>query len=279
MEKSTHFLNGKLVSEEELKISPRDLGFSRGYAVFDFLRTYQNHKPFLLERHIDRLLNSAKLIHLPVPWSREELKNWVLKTLAANPGGDEKFIKIIISGGLDGYMSPAKEPTIIITVDPRTAHPKEYYEQGMGIIAVLHERHNPAAKTSDYIEGIKQAQIAKEIGAVEPLYYSSAQVFEGSNSNVFAVIGGKLLTPKSNILNGITRGVLLEICKLNVPIEQKDFTLQELLSASEIFFTGSSKEVTPITKIDGKPVGDGKVGPITKQAMKQFEEFTTKGSW
>jgi branched-subunit amino acid aminotransferase/4-amino-4-deoxychorismate lyase len=122
-------------------------------------------------------------------------------------------------------------------------------------------------------------QQAKKVGAVEPIYYSDAQVFEGSNSNIFAVINGKLSTPASNILKGITRGVLLKILKLNIPLEEKDFTLQEFLTATEAFLTGSGKEITPITAIDGKPLGSGEVGPITKEVMRQFREYTSSDLW
>ncbi len=275
----THFLNGKFVSEEQFTISPRDVGFSRGYAVFDFLKTYPHHRPFKLKEHIDRLFNSADLIGLKMPWSKEQVQKWVLETLEANKTGEEKFIKIFVSGGISNTMLPSENPTIAILIDPATQYPKEQYEKGIGVIAVKHNRYNPAAKSNNYIEGVKQTQQAQTIGAVEPIYYSDTQVFEGSNSNLFAVINGKLLTPKTTILAGITRSVLLEILKLNIPIEVKDFTLDDLLHADEAFLTGSGKEITPITSIDGKPLGNGNVGAITKEVMNQFREYTLSDLW
>lgn len=275
----THFLNGKFVSEEQLTISPRDVGFSRGYAVFDFLKTYSHHRPFKLREHIDRLFNSADLIGLKMPWSKEQVQKWVLETLAANNSNEEKFIKIFVSGGVSNTMLPSEKPTIAILIDPAVQYPKEQYEKGIGVITVKHERYNPAAKSNNYIEGVKQTQQAQVIGAVEPVYYSDAQVFEGSNSNIFAVINGKLLTPKTNLLTGITRAVLLEILKLDIPIEIKDFTLDDLLRANEAFLTGSGKEITPITSIDGKPLGNGAVGAITKEVMGQFKKYTLSDLW
>lgn len=275
----THFLNGKLVSEADLTISPRDVGFSRGYAVFDFLKTYAHHRPFRLAEHIDRLFNSARLIHLAIPWSKEEVSAWVLQTLAANRGEEEKFIKIIISGGISNTLLPASDPTIVILVDPCVIYPKEYYEQGVGVITVKHERYLPDAKTNNYIEGMKQTQIARETGAIEPVYYSATQVFEACASNIFAVIDGKLLTPKTNILPGITRKVLLEILKLDMPIEVRDFTKDELAGATEVFLTASGKEVVPVTMIDGKPVGGGTVGSISNEVMRQFKEYTFSERW
>lgn len=275
----THFLNGKFVSEEELLISPRDIGFSRGYAVFDFLRTYSHHRPFKLQEHIERLFHSADLIGLQIPWSKEQVKKWVLETLEKNQTDEEKFIKIIVSGGISNAMLPAENPTIVILVDPATVYPKEQYEKGISVITVKHERYNPQAKSNNYIEGVKQTQQAKKIGAVEPVYYSDTQVFEGSNSNIFIVRENKLLTPVSNILGGITRSVLLEILKLDIPIEAKDFTLDELLTADDVFLTGSGKEVTPVTSIDGKPVGNGEVGLVTKEVMQQYSEYVFSDKW
>lgn len=144
---NTHFLNGQLVNEEQLLISPRDLGFTRGYAVFDFLRTY-NQKPFKLDKHLDRLLTSAKLIELPVPWPKDQLKKWVNEVLAANDWPGEKYIKIIISGGVSHSMKPETDPTIIIIIDQAVEYPSSYYEQGVKAITVEHERYCPESKSN-----------------------------------------------------------------------------------------------------------------------------------
>jgi branched-subunit amino acid aminotransferase/4-amino-4-deoxychorismate lyase len=275
----THFLNGKLVSEADLVISPRDTGFSRGYAVFDFLRTYAHHRPFKLTEHIDRLFHSAQRISLEIPWSKEEVSGWVLQTLAANPSDEEKFIKVMISGGVSNTLLPSNDPTIVILVDPCVIYPKEYYEKGVGVIMVKHERYLPSAKTNNYIEGMKQTQIAKQSGAIEPVYYSDTQVFEACASNIFAVIDDTLVTPKTHILSGITRAVLLDILQLNIPIEVRDFSKDELMHATEVFLTASGKEVVPVTTIDGKPVGSAAVGNISKEVMHQFREYTLSERW
>ncbi len=269
-----HLLGNKLVEEHELLISPRDLGFSRGYAVFDFLRTY-NGRPFKLPEHVDRLLNSATHIGLAMPWSKEELEQKILATLEANADGKEKYVKIMVSGGKGGSMLPAEEPTLIIIVDDAVIYPEERYEKGIGIITVEHDRYLPHAKTNNYIEGVRQYQIAASQDAEEPVYYSQNQVYEGSNSNVFAVIDGVLTTTGSNILPGITRNAFLELTEVAV----RDFTLEELLGASEVFLTGSGKELTPVTRIDGTPVGNGEVGERTKEALALWKDFTWGDSW
>lgn len=279
MIKAVHFCNGKFVTEKDLMVSARDVGFSRGFAVFDFLITYPHHRPFKLSEHIDRLFNSANFINLNIPWTKKQVGKWVMETLDKNKSSSEKSIKIIVSGGNSDTMLPGKSPTIIIIIDPKHEYPRENYEKGTGIITVKFQRYIPQAKTNNYIEGMKQTQKAKKIGAEEPLYYDDKQVFEGSNSNIFAVIENKLLTPKSNILSGITREVLLKILKLDIPVEVCDFPMEKLLKAKEVFYTGSGKEVTPVTKVDGKIIGNGTVGKITKEVMKQFREYTLSGKW
>lgn len=275
-----HFLNGKLVKEEEMVVSMRDLGFMRGYAVFDFLITYPSQRPFMLDKHIDRLFHSAELIELATPWSKQQVRQWVMETLAANNDGEEKGIKIVISGGVSQSLLPENSPTIAIFVDTRHPFPAAWYEKGVGVMTVHFRRYTPEAKSNNYIEAVKQAQAAKKIDAIEPAYYDDTQVFEGATSNIFAVIGGKLVTPKSNILAGVTRGVLLELLPtVGIPVELRDFTFAELLSADEIFLAASNKEVMPVTRMDGNPVASGMVGPITKEVMKQFKDFTLSDRW
>ena len=275
---SVHLLNGKLVKESELMIPVRDLGFLRGYAVFDFLITYRR-RPFMLEKHVDRLFNSAKLIGLSIPWSKEQVRNLVMKTLAANKDGEEKAIKVILSGGVSDSLLPQGKPTIIILVDPRHSYPPKIFEEGVRVITVKHNRYSPEAKTNCYIEGVRQVQVATKSGAIEPIYFDDKQIFEGATCNIFAVIKGKLLTPKSNILPGITRDTLLKHFKSSISMRVADFSRGELMKASEVFLTASNKEVMPVTKIDGRRVGKGDVGPVTKEAMKQFAEFTASKKW
>jgi branched-subunit amino acid aminotransferase/4-amino-4-deoxychorismate lyase len=110
------------------------------------------------------------------------------------------------------------------------------------------------------------------------VYYDKIQIFEGAGCNLFAVIDNKLVTTKSNMVEGITRNVLLEILKLNISIEVRDFAFAELLKASEIFLTGSGKGVRGVVELNGKPVGNGKVGNITKEVAKQYSEYVELGT-
>jgi branched-chain amino acid aminotransferase len=272
MDKLTHFLNRKFVTEDELQISPRDLGFSRGYVVHDFIVTY-NHKPFKLLEHIDRLFKSAELIGLQIPWSKEQCITWVNETLDKNDKDSEKSVRIFVTGGKSNSMYPTEEPTIMIMVNNRSPKPASQYENGVKAQTVKYKRPYPTVKNNIYIEGVMQLSKVKDKDIEEVIYYDESQVFEGSGTNVFAVINNKLVTTKTNIVEGITRNTLLEIVKLDIPVEVRDFTIDELQSATEIFITGSNSEVRGVVELDGKAVGDGKVGEVTREVLRQYREY------
>lgn len=276
---NTHFLNGKFVSEKELLISPRDLGYSRGYGVFDFLRTYQQ-RPFLLQKHVDRLFHSAEAIALSIPWSKEQVCEWISATLEANKTiNAEKVVRITISGGSSPTLTPPSLPTIVITVDAAIGCPPEEYKNGVEVRLVDFQRYRPEAKTNNYIEAVIALNTLDARNIHEVIYCSDDMVREGARCNIFALIDGKFLTPKTQILEGITRGVLLDILKLPVPLETEDFSVDALRLASEIFITATGKEVMPVTKIDGNIVGDGKVGSLTNEIMRQHGSFIHSGLW
>lgn len=263
-----HLLNGKFVSEDELLISPRDLGFARGYAVADFLVTH-NRRPFKLSKHINRLFHSAKVIGLKIPWSKTQISNWVKATLAKNDQIAEKTIKIFITGGVSKTLRQSKTPTIIMVVNSYFPKPSSHYR--LKVKAIKYKRPYPKAKTTHYLEAVKQ--FSSEDYISEIIYYDDVQVFEGAGSNLFAVINNKLITPKSNIMEGVTREILLEILKLNIPIKVRDFTFNDLVKANEVFLTGSAKGIRAVVEINGKVIGDGQIGRITKEVARQYNKY------
>lgn len=270
--KSIHFLNGQFVDEDHLLISPRDLGYSRGYAAFDFMIT-TGGRPFMLDRHMDRLFNSCQAISLSVPWSKQQVADWVQQTVDANELGNEDMVtRIIISGGLSGTLTPSKTPTIVIVVEPRIFCPPEDYANGVHILLTEFDRYEPRAKTTNYVHAVRVMNAAPH-DVDEIVYFSDDIVREGTRSNIFAVINGILTTPKTGMLGGVTRSVILNDLELSTPAEARDFTVQELLGATEVFITATGKEVMPVTKINDTPVGDGTVGGVTKEVMAKFKNF------
>ena len=278
MKKYKHYLNGKYVTEEKLLISPRDLGFMRSYAVFTKVKTY-NCKPFKLQEHISKLLKSAKLINLKHDYNSEKLTVIIKKTLRVNNDGNEKTLKIMLSGGISDTMQQLLKASLIIIIDPLKQRKAEIYTKGVKINMIKFTRYLPRAKSTDYIEGVKQTQIGKKKGFFEPLYYSDKQVYECSNSNIFIVKNKKIYTPKDNVYPGILRGVLIYNLKNKLKIKEKNFNIKSLLNADEVFITGSGKEIVPVIKIDKHIIGNGKVGEITKFTIKTLNEFKNSKVW
>jgi branched-chain amino acid aminotransferase len=270
--KNIHFLNGQIVTEDHLLISPRDLGYSRGYAAFEFMIT-SGGRPFMIERHVDRLFNSCQTISLSVPWSKQQIANWVQETVNANELRDEDMVmRIIVSGGSSGTLTSAKMPTIVIIVEARMICPPEDYANGVRILLTEFDRYEPQAKTTNYMHAIRVMKAAPH-DVDEIIYFSNNVVREGTRCNLFALINGVLTTPKMGILGGITRGVILNDLGLSIHVKARDFTVQELLTATEVFITATGKEVMPVTKINDAPVGNGMVGDVTKEVMCKFRSF------
>lgn len=269
------YINGKFVPEKRAKISVFDLGFSRGYAVFDFLRTY-NGKPFYLNEHLKRLLNSAKLIGLKHNYSLNSLRKIVLKTLEKNKL-KEANIRIYLTGGeAKDFLTPSK-PNLIVIITPIKKLPEYLYTKGGKLITKISERILPQAKTIVYAEGIKFLQEAKRKGAIEVLLISKdGKILECTTSNFFAVINKKLITPpKDKILEGITRKVVFQLAKkLKISVLERDINFGEIKKFKEAFITATNKEILPIVKIDKIKIGNGKVGEITKVLMAEFKKLT-----
>ena len=274
----TQYLNGQFVPEEKLLISPRDLGFSRGYGVFEYIRTYGG-RPYKLKEHIDRLLNSADLIKLKHNFTLKQVEDAINKLLELNNDGQEKSIRVHFSGGVSNSMYQTGEPTMVIFMDPFKSKDPTIYTDGVILNTVKYERDVPRSKNVNYVEGIIQAHTNKDKGIFEPLYYSDDQVFETSNSNIFAVKNGKLYTPKNNVFYGSARSTIVNNLKDQFDITEEDFKLDFLLDAEEVFLASGGKQVAPVVKIDDKIIGDGKVGKVTLQVWEKFKDFVAKGNW
>lgn len=270
--KSIHFLNGQLVDDDHLSISPRDLGYSRGYAAFEFMITTDG-RPFMMDRHIERLFNSCQAISLSLPWSKQQIADWIQQTVDANVLDNEDIVmRIIISGGISRTLMPAETPTIVIIVEARIACPPRDYENGVHILLREFERYEPQAKTTNYVQAIRIMNNAPS-DVDEIIYFSDDMVREGTRCNIFALVDGIIVTPKTKILEGATRGIILNDLELSAQVESRDFSVDELLSAAEVFITATGKEVMPVTKIQDALVGDGKVGDVTKEVMTKFKAF------
>ncbi len=268
------YIDGTFVDENEAVLPVSDLAILRGYAVFDFLRTYNGH-PFHLEAHLQRLRNSAALIGLRCPWSLEELSDIVGKTLVQNDYPESNIRLLITGGDSEDSISPGQSPRLLVMVRPVMAHPDIWYEEGIKIITARLNRYIHGAKSTDYIRAIVTLKDAEAAGAVESVYVNKDDhVLEGTTSNLFIVRDNAVISPSEDILPGITRDVLIDILKPDFPVELQPVTRQELLDSDEAFITSSTKEVVPVVQVDDQNIADRLPGPVTRKVMELFKNYT-----
>ena len=271
-----YYVDGKFVAAEAALIPVDDLAILRGIGVFDLLRTY-NGKPYFLDAHIDRLENSAKKIDLPLPWSHDEIAGVVKATLAKN-NIPEANIRIVVTGGSSiDFMTPSGPPRLLVLVSPIPKLPEAWYTAGVKIISWEVERPIPGAKSIDYISASLALKKAAANGAVEALYIDrNGFALECTTSNIFAFVGGTLVTPGRGILSGVTRKVVLELAEKLFPIDIRDISRTELLAVDEVFITGTSKGLVPVVRIDEGTIGDGRPGEKTRRLMEAMKRHTEK---
>jgi len=273
-----YYINGKYIAADEACLPINDLGIVRGYGVFDFLRTY-NGIPFKLREHVQRLQKSAELIDLNLPWSTLEIEAIAQETFNRNQLPDAN-IRIIATGGVStDFITPSGEPSLVVIVTAVTEYPETYYTQGVKVITVQTERFIPGAKSLNYISAIMALQQAKQAKAIEALYINQQHVLEGTTTNLFIFHNNKLITPKENILQGITREVVLELAKNEFEIVEQPIHYSELNSCDEAFITATNKEIMPVTQIDDLQISSGKPGENTQRLIHLFRNYTRFGNW
>jgi branched-chain amino acid aminotransferase len=262
------YLNNQFLPENEASINLTDLGLLRGYGIFDFFRAV-NGKVLFLEDHLDRFEFSAKQFQLPIPYTRDKLKEIIHETIRLN-STELLGIKLILTGGYseDGYLPTT--PNFLVIAKPFKFMDKP---NGMHLMSLEYLRELPEIKSLNYMVPIYNRAKMAEIGADDYLYHKNGYISELSRSNIFVVINKKIITPNTNILAGITRKHVLKIAEKNWEIELRNVSLGETLGADELFTTGSTKKIMPITRLDSQPVGDGNIGKITKELSRLFQQY------
>jgi len=279
------YLNGKLVDKKEAKVSVFDHGFLYGDGVFEGIRAY-SCLAFKLNEHIDRLFESAHSIMLRIPLTKKEIIKAIIDTLKANKIKDG-YVRVIVSRGEgDLGLNPQKcvgKETVVVIADKIALYPKELYATGMDIITVptvrnIPEALNPQIKSLNYLNNILAKIEALNSGYQEALMLDHlGYVAECTGDNIFVVEKGELYTPPQcmGTLRGITRDSVLEIAKkLKISTHEHVLTRHELYISQECFLTGTAAETIPVVKVDGRKIGDGKPGKITKRIMAGFHKLT-----
>jgi len=279
------YIDGKFYPESEAKISVFDHGFLYGDGVFEGIRSY-NGVVFKLKEHIDRLYNSAKAIMLDIPMTKDEMIEAVLETLRKN-GLKDAYIRLVVTRGKgDLGLDPRKCPkpsVIIIAVPLLQLYDEKVRERGMSMIVSWVRRDSVDATTHEikslnYLNSILAKIEANNAGADEAIILDpNGFICEATGENIFIVKDGKLFTPPSTsgALPGITASVIKEIAqKLGYQVIEKGITVAELYNADEAFLTGTAAEVMPIREVNKRQIGEGKMGPVTRQILEKFMEYT-----
>lgn len=274
-------LNGRLVPRFEARLSPFDHGFLYGYGLFETMRAYDGHI-FRLDSHLTRLRCSAEsvgLTHdiLTTADGKQSLKAACLATLEAN-GLKDARIRLTVSAG-EGDAAPdpgtCSSPTVLITARSLVPLPAEKYETGFKA-AVSFLRHNSQSplsrlKSTCYMENILARTMARAAGYDEAVFLNEqGYLVEGSTTNIFLVSHGELITPcfESGVLPGITRDAVLEIARTsNIKATERWVGLNELTEAEEAFLTNSILELVPLVSVEGRPIGPGKPGKLTRDLL------------
>ncbi len=277
------YINGEYFSREDAKISVYDHGLLYGDGVFEGMRIYSGNV-FRLDQHLDRLWESARAIALQIPISLDAMADAVNETVRLN-GLSDGYIRLVVTrGGNQLGLDPFRcdNPQVIIIADRISLYPESYYQDGLDLVTAATIRNHPAAlspriKSLNYLNNILAKIEGLRAGCVEALMLNhKGEVAECTGDNIFLIKKGDLFTPPidAGILEGITRNAVLELAEgLGIATHQTALTRHDLFVADECFLTGSAAEVIPAVRLDGRDIGDGKPGPITRKLNDAFRKL------
>jgi branched-chain amino acid aminotransferase len=277
------YVNGTIARAEDASIPVYDHGFLYGEGVYETLRTY-NRVPFLYDRHLRRLRASAGYLQLDVPFSDESLATWIGDTMAAAGDMEEAYIRVLLTRGVGELtydIGAAPVPSLVIIVKPLEEPPARVFSDGIKVALVPILRNhpgsvNPIIKSNNLLNNALAMQEAYRRGAEEGLMCNyRGELSECSQANFFIVREGIALTPGTNagLLEGLTRSFLFEVGQ-DVGIQVRNETLfpKDLEDADEAFITSTTRELSPVTRIDDRVIGNGKPGPVTLTLLEGYRQ-------
>jgi len=277
------WLDGKLVDETDARVSVFDHGLLYGDGVFEGIRVYKR-RIFEVDAHIRRLYESARAIRLTIPLKATELVKAVEETVKAN-GVVDGYIRLVVTRGVGNLgLNPftCEKSSVFIIAGSIQLYPDELYEKGMKVISATTVRNHPLAippqvKSLNYLNNILAKIEALDSNVPEAIMYNhEGYVAEATGDNVFIVRNGIVYTPpvEAGSLEGITRGVVMKLAGLEkIQVVEKNLTRCDLYICDELFLTGTAAEVIAVVEIDGRLIGDGKPGPITRLLREKFYSY------
>jgi branched-chain amino acid aminotransferase group I len=276
------FLNGKIISDIDANISSADRGFLYGDGIYETLRSY-NGKPFKLADHLERMRHSARQLKISFDYTNADIGERINELLEKNHTQDA-YIRITLSRGSGGgrlQMDDNIEPTILIQVKPFSPYDSKLYDEGMSLVVSNYKRSTSCPisryKSTNLLQSILRKEEANKKSAHETIVLNTdGFVAECVVSNIFMVSAGSVVTPSldTNILPGITRRIVLDICKNSgILSSEEHFKIDVLIKADEVFITNSLMEIMPVSRIDDTKIGKTVPGRITQQMMNAYKRF------
>jgi len=275
-------MDGILVDKADAKVSVFDHGLLYGDGVFEGIRFY-NGRVFKLDEHIKRLYESAKAILISIRQTPDEMIAALLETIRAN-GLEDGYIRLIVTRGEGGLgLNPflCEKSSTIIIADAIKLYPQEHYDNGLKLVTCstrrpTHGSLSPQVKSLNYLNNVMAKVEAIRGGALEGLVLNETGVIaECTGDNIFIIKNGAVFSPpiSDGALDGITRQVVIDLCKAaNIPYSDRSLTRHDVYTADECLLTGTAAEVIPVIDLDGREVGAGKPGPITKSLIEAFRD-------
>jgi D-alanine transaminase len=264
-------LNGQLLPVDQAKISVNNKALFASYGVYETMKVVQG-RPFYRDEHLERLLMSASQLGIDLQVDVLTLRNW-FNMLADVDRSATWSLRILALGA----VQPNDHPIIAMWTEPLPTFPEKLYQKGAAAIFFEGQRPLSACKSLNTLVNFLARQAAQQVGALEGILHHNGFLTEGARSNIFAVHQGQLITPPAvDVLSGITRDVILLVMEnSDHPVIEKPLPVDVSLY-DEFFISSTSMHVMPVTQIDGQPVGNGQVGPITKAVMARFDAHYRK---
>jgi branched-chain amino acid aminotransferase len=281
------WIDGKYFDKDDAKISVFDHGVLYGDGVFEGIRAYGG-KVFRLKQHIDRLFASAKTILLDIPMTPAAVTAMVEDCIRVNALSDA-YVRLVVTRGIgDLGLDPRKcaKATVFCIADKIALWPPDVYERGLSLVTVSTPVNTPnglppQVKSLNYLSHIMGKVEAINAGADEALMLeATGEVAEGSGQNLFCVNGRSLRTPPGfqGILRGVTRQAVIELAReAGYEVREETITRYDLYTADEVFLTGTAAEIIGVTKVDGRVLSGGSVGPVTKDLAARFKQLAARG--
>jgi len=266
-------VNDEFIPASKAALLVSDLAIQRGYGIFDFCKTL-HHTPVFLEEHLQRFIHSAAQLQLPVR-PKEEIVSLIQQLMDKNDIR-HSGIKLILTGGYspDGYA--ATQPNLVITQTPLEPPAMSAFEKGLRLVTYPHIRQMPDIKTIDYLMAIWLQPYIRNKNADDVLYQRDGFVSECPRSNFFIVTENhEVVTPSENILKGVIRKQVLQLARQSYTTIERPISLNDMHNAREAFITSTTKHIIPIVEVDGRPIGDGLPGKISRHLRQQLDTLVS----